>query len=527
VAASPSLKTSLARGGKEDGPFSRSSGVLVHPTSLPGRFGIGTLGRGAHEFIDQLASAGQRLWQVLPLGPTGYGNSPYQCLSAFAGNPLLINLEELIAQGLLSDSEASREPGFTDGDVDFPAVLAHRRALWPRVLARFESGAPGAARDRFDAFCDRNGDWLNDFALFMAVKAAHDETAWTSWEPDVARRDPSALARWSARCDRDVRMHKLTQFLFFEQWQSVRAACHERGVGIMGDLPIFVAHDSADVWARPELFKLESDGHPTVIAGVPPDYFSATGQLWGNPHYRWDVLESTGYHWWIERIRALLSIVDRVRIDHFRGFEASWEVSCDATTAIRGAWVRGPGAAFFDAIRSSLGLERLPFVAENLGVITEDVEALRERFGLPGMAILQFAFGTDPQAPNFKPHNYPRNRVVYTGTHDNDTTVGWWTGDVGHSTRSSAEIENEREQATRYLGLDGQDIHWALIRAALASVADTAIVPAQDLLGLGSDARMNRPGTTGGNWRWRLLPGQLTSAIVQKLAAMTETYDRV
>jgi 4-alpha-glucanotransferase len=321
-------------------------------------------------------------------------------------------------------------------------------------------------------------------------------------------------------------MQKLTQFLFTEQWQRVRAACRARSITILGDLPIFVAHDSADVWARPELFRLDADGRPTIVAGVPPDYFSATGQLWGNPHYRWDVLEGTGYAWWIARIRALLTLVDRVRIDHFRGFEAAWEIPAGATTAVGGEWVKGPGARLFDAMRSALSLAQLPFVAENLGVITPEVEALREQFGLPGMAILQFAFGTDPQAPDFKPHNYPRNRVVYTGTHDNDTTVGWWSGDVGHSTRSTSDVEREREQVRRYFGVDGQEVHWDFIRAVLASVADTVIVPAQDLLGLGSEARMNRPGTTGGNWRWRLRPGQLTPAILNRLAEMSAIYDR-
>ena len=382
-------------------------------------------------------------------------------------------------------------------------------------------------RDRFDRFCLRNAGWLSDYALFMAVKAAHDHTAWTTWEPEIAQREPSAVAQWTARCLREIRMHQLTQFLFFEQWQRVRDACHSRSIVIMGDLPIFVAHDSADVWARRELFRLEPDGTPTVVAGVPPDYFSATGQLWGNPHYRWDLLERSGYAWWIDRCRSLLDLVDRVRIDHFRGFEASWEVPRDATTAMHGEWVKGPAAQLFEVMQSALGVDQLPFVAENLGVITPEVEALRERFGLPGMAILQFAFGTDPQAPDFKPHNYPRNRVVYTGTHDNDTTVGWWSGDAGHSTRSETDIENEREHACRYLGLNGQEVHWAFIRAVLASVADTAIIPAQDLLGLGSEARMNRPGTIGGNWRWRLRPGQLTADVAQRLAATAATYDRI
>ena len=508
-------------------PFARSSGVLLHPTSLPGRFGIGDLGAPALDFVETLAAAGQRLWQVLPLGPTGYGDSPYQCFSAFAGNPLLISLDDLIRDGLLTAQDAGEPQDFEPGSVDFARVIAHRQALWPRVLDRFDATAPAAIRDRFDRFCAAHAAWLDDFALFMAVKAAHGDEAWTEWEPDILWRDAAAVARWSARLARDIQVHKLTQFLFFEQWRRVHEACRARSIAILGDLPIFVAHDSADVWARRELFRLDVDGGPTVVAGVPPDYFSGTGQLWGNPHYRWDVLEETGYAWWVERIRALLTLVDRIRIDHFRGFEAAWEIPAGATTAVRGEWVKGPGGRLFDAMQSALDLAELPFVAENLGVITPEVEALREQFGLPGMAILQFAFGTDPQAPDFQPHNYPRNRVVYTGTHDNDTTVGWWTGDAGHSTRSAADIERERAHVRRYLGVDGREVHWDFIRAVLASVADTAIVPAQDLLGLGSEARMNRPGTTGGNWRWRLRPGQLTTAVMARLAEMSETYDRL
>jgi 4-alpha-glucanotransferase len=506
--------------------FSRSSGVLLHPTSLPGRFGIGDLGPTAFEFIEWLAAAGQHLWQVLPLGPTGYGNSPYQSFSAFAGNPLLISLDGLIEDGLLTARECSDE-AFADGDVDFSAVVAHRRKLWPLVLDRFDHAVPALVRDRFEQFCRRNAGWLNDYALFMAVKGAHDDTGWTTWDADIAQREPAAVGRWTARCRREIRLHQLIQFLFFEQWQRVRDACHSRRITIMGDLPIFVAHDSADVWARRELFRLDPDGTPMVVAGVPPDYFSATGQLWGNPHYRWDLIERSGYAWWIERCRSLLNQVDRVRIDHFRGFEASWEIPRDATTAMVGEWVKGPGAQLFEVMQGALGVDQLPFVAENLGVITPEVESLRGHFDLPGMAILQFAFGTDPQAPDFKPHNYPRNRVVYTGTHDNDTTMGWWTGDAGHSTRSEKDIENEREHARRYLGLNGQDVHWAFIRAVLASVADTAIVPVQDVLGLGSEARMNRPGTLTGNWRWRLRPGQLTTDVAQRLSEIAATYDRI
>jgi 4-alpha-glucanotransferase len=504
---------------------SRSSGVLLHPTSLPGRFGIGDLGASAHEFVEWLSAAGQRLWQVLPLGPTGYGDSPYQCFSAFAGNPLLIALDVLIEEGLLEHSDLRGGPDFHDGSIDFPSLIAHRRQLWPRILDRFEGSSAGV-RARFDEFCRAHAGWLDDYALFMSVKAEHRDGAWTLWETDIAQRNPRAIDRWLAHCAREVQLHKLTQFLFFEQWRAVRQACRARSIDIVGDLPIFVAHDSADVWVRRDLFKLDAYGQPTVVAGVPPDYFSATGQLWGNPHYRWEALARTGYAWWIERFRATLDLVDRVRIDHFRGFVASWEVPFGAATAALGRWQEGPGAALFDAVESALGLTHLPFIAENLGVITPEVEALRERFEFPGMAILQFAFGSDPQAPDFKPHNYPRNRVVYTGTHDNDTTMGWWTGEAEHSTRSPAEIRAEREHARRYLGIDGPDAHWAFVRAALASVADTAIVPAQDLLGLGSEARMNQPGTVTGNWRWRLLPGQLTPGLAEVLALLARTYDR-
>lgn len=506
--------------------FRRSSGVLLHPTSLAGPFGIGDLGPGAFEFIDLIASAGQRLWQVLPLGPTGYGDSPYQSFSAFAGNPLLISLDVLVEDGLLAKSEAGDARRFVSESVDYASVIAHRRSVWPGVLERFDSSRP-TIRNRFDGFCSAQARWLDDFALFMAVKDAHNQVAWTEWEADIAARDPGAVAQWSSRLSREIRRHKLTQFLFFDHWAHVRAHCHARSIEILGDLPIFVAHDSADVWSRRELFRLDANGRPTFVAGVPPDYFSATGQLWGNPHYDWARLEQSGYGWWIDRVRALLTLVDRVRLDHFRGFVASWEVPGDATTAINGDWRPGPGASIFDAIQRALDINPLPFVAENLGVITPEVEALRNRFGFPGMAILQFAFGTDPQAPDFRPHNYPRNLVVYTGTHDNDTTVGWWTGAAGCSTRSHDDITRERDYARRYLRLDGDAVHWEFIRAVLASVADTAIVPVQDLLGLGSEARTNQPGIAAGNWRWQLRPGQLTTDVARQLAMLTETYERV
>lgn len=507
-------------------PSRRSSGLLLHPTSLPGPYGIGDLGPCAFEFIDLLTATGQRVWQILPLGPTGYGDSPYQCFSAFAGNPLLISIDRLVEAGLLSPSERGRPQDFALGQVDYAAVIAHRRGLWPRVLERFDAAGTSSLHARFTRFRRSHAGWVEDFALFMAIKDACDGRQWTAWEADIARRDPAALARWSAMCQRDIRLHALLQFLFFEQWEDVRRACHARGIELLGDLPIFVAHDSADVWAHQELFRLDGDGQPTVLTGVPPDYFSATGQLWGNPHYRWDAMAQSGYAWWVDRIRTLLHLVDRIRIDHFRGFEASWEVPGRSPSAVHGEWVKGPGVLLFDAVRTALRLDRLPFVAENLGVITPEVEALREQLGLPGMAILQFAFGDDPQASSFRPHNYRHDLVAYTGTHDNDTTVGWWTGDIGHSTRSAHHILLERERARTYLDLDGREVHWEFIRAVLASVADTAVIPVQDVLGLGSDARMNVPGTASGNWRWRLRPGQFPPAAKARLAAMTAACDR-
>jgi 4-alpha-glucanotransferase len=376
----------------------------------------------------------------------------------------------------------------------------------------------------FDDFCEREGWWLDDFALFMALKSENGGRPWHEWPSPLAVRQPTALEAARERLADQVAVHKTSQFFFFSQWREIHALCRSRGIRLMGDIPIFVAHDSADVWARPEIFFLGKDGRPSFVAGVPPDYFSATGQLWGNPLYRWDVLARTGYAFWLERFRAILELVDLVRLDHFRGFEAYWEVPGDATTATSGRWVPGPGGALFDALVESLG--PLPIVAENLGVITPAVEALRERYGYPGMAILQFAFGNDDAADSFKPHNYPRNVVVYTGTHDNDTIQGWWNAGVGDTTRTATEVEKEHANARSYLGTDGSDIHWVFVRAVLASVADTAIVPAQDLLGLGSEARMNLPGRGAGNWRFRLAPGQLDRTLGERLGALTRIYGR-
>jgi 4-alpha-glucanotransferase len=504
----------------------RRSGILLHPTSLPGRLGIGELGPEAHRFADFLADAGQRLWQVLPLGPTGYGDSPYQCFSAFAGNPLLVSLESLVEDGWLEASQLAQAPAFPQDAVDYDAVAAFKLPLLDRAFRGFEDRAEPADRAAFDAFCEANASWLDDYALYMAVKEAHGGTEWTEWDPAIARRRPEALERWRDQEADAVRAREFGQYLFFLQWQRLRDHCRERDVALMGDIPIFVARDSADVWSHPELFQLEEDGKPKVMAGVPPDYFSATGQLWGNPIYDWDEMARTGYAWWTLRLRASLGLVDLVRLDHFRGFEACWEIPAGEETAVNGRWVKGPGAALFEALREALG--ELPIVAENLGVITPEVEALRERFGFPGMAILQFAFGRDPEAAQFQPHSYPRNRVVYTGTHDNDTTVGWWTSSgAGDSTRADDEVREERERALAYLDAEGRPIPWAFIRAAVASVADTAIVPLQDVLGLGSEARMNLPGRAHGNWRWRFTAEALTDEIRDRLRRLAELYGRM
>jgi 4-alpha-glucanotransferase len=496
--------------------FPRSSGILLHPTSLPSRYGIGDLGAEARRFVDFLASAGQKLWQVLPLGPTGFGDSPYQCFSASAGNPLLISLERLVEQGYLDASALGGAPEFPEGKVDFERLVPWKTA----VLESAAQAGPG-----FEAFCETNQHWLDDFALFVALKAQHKGVAWTHWEPGARDRDPQALAKWRRQLTAQIAEQKFLQFVFYEQWNELREYARASGVLIMGDLPIYVSHDSADVWTNRRYFHLDSQGNPTAVSGVPPDYFSQTGQLWGNPIYRWDALAEDGYRWWLDRFRATFAVVDMIRLDHFRGFEAYWEVPATESTAVNGKWVKGPGAALFRAAKAEMG--DLPFVAENLGVITAEVEAIREEFGFPGMAVLQFAFGTDPQAPTFRPHNFPHEVVAYTGTHDNDTTVAWWSSQgPGQSTRSDKDISRERDFAMRYLNADGKEIQWTFIRTLEASVADTVLIPMQDVLGLGTEARMNQPATMGGNWRWRYRTGDLKPELAQRLKELTELYDR-
>jgi 4-alpha-glucanotransferase len=504
--------------------FARSSGILLHPTSLPGRYGIGELGGEAYAFADFLHSAGQKIWQVLPLNPTGYGDSPYQCFSAFAGNPLLISLETLREEGWLSASDLTEAPALPDGEVDFGAVIRFKFPLLRKAARSFLTHAKADARNAFDKFCRTNAGWLDDFALFMALKEAHEGVVWTKWPTDLVDRDPSAMQNWRERLREQIAANKFWQYEFFRQWCALKSYCNERGIRIMGDVPIYVAHDSADVWANPELFCLDAHGNPEIVAGVPPDYFSATGQLWGNPIYRWDVLKEGGYKWWIERFRGSLMMFDLVRLDHFRGFEAHWEIPAGEKTAVNGRWVKGPGADLFRVLQNALG--ELPLVAENLGVITPEVENLRKEFGFPGMAILQFAFGIDAQAPSFRPHNYKRDTVAYTGTHDNDTAIGWWTGGAGNSVRTQQDVETEHAFAKAYLGFEDEPINWVLIRHVMMSVAETALMPLQDVLGLGSESRMNLPGSFGRNWKWRFAPEAIRPWMAEKLREMVELYDR-
>jgi len=455
------------------------------------------------------------LWQMLPLGPTGYGDSPYQSFSSFAGNPLLISFDVLVEEGLLSAEDVAQVPAFPADAVDFGPVIQYKTGLLSRSFERFKSGQAPHHRDEFEAFCQANRGWLDDFAAFMAVKEAHGGAVWTTWEPDIAHHKAAAILDWSHRLADGVQRHKYGQYLFFGQWAELKRAANARGIKLIGDIPIFVAHDSADVWAHPEFFYLDEGGRPSVIAGVPPDYFSRTGQLWGNPLYRWDVLKETGYSWWLERVKATLRTVDLVRLDHFRGFEAYWEVPGSAVTAANGRWVKGPGADLFHALQGALG-EQLPIIAEDLGVITPEVVALRDQLNLPGMQILQFAFGGGV-ARMEAPYRYRRHSVVYTGTHDNDTALGWL--------RNSSQPD-ERELALKYMNTDGREFNWDMIRLALSSVPNTAIVPLQDVLGLGSEARMNYPSRASGNWRWRYLPGALTDGYARRLGELTELYGR-
>ncbi len=493
--------------------FERASGVLLHPTSLPGPYGIGDIGPEAYRWVDFLTSAGCSLWQVLPLGPTGYGDSPYQCFSAFAGNPFIVSPEALIAENLLHGDDIIEQINPSAGRVDFGAVIPYKLGILDQSYNQFQRHASPEIREAFEAFMSAEAHWLEDFALFMAIKESFGGGSWVAWPAPLRQRKPKALHQFRTDNAAAIERHAFRQFLFFRQWGQLRTYAHEKGIQIIGDIPIFVAHDSADVWAHPELFYLDAEGNPTVIAGVPPDYFSPTGQLWGNPLYRWDVHAAEGYAWWLARLRAVLSTVDIVRLDHFRGFAGYWEVPGGAETAIAGQWVPGPGKDFFRKVEASLG--SLPIIAEDLGVITDDVVELRETFGLPGMKIVVFAFDGDAGNP-FLPHNYTADYAVYTGTHDNDTSLGWY----------QRVDEKERDFARRYLARDGSDISWDLIRSAWASVAVFALAPMQDLLNLDNHARMNYPSKLGGNWVWRMPPEAMSEHLRSRLAEMNFVFGR-
>jgi 4-alpha-glucanotransferase len=481
----------------------RKSGILLHPTSLPGEWGIGDLGRQAYRFADFLAKSEQRLWQVLPLGPAGCDHSPYQAYSSMAGNPLLISLQMLLDQGWISAADLKDAPDFPGSTVDFDRAIPFKTRLLKKAASVFFQRDSDPLQPDFLQFCKDSESWLDSYAEFMALKELNNDCAWPSWTQKTAK-------------VQDILDNKFIQFEFFREWNSLKRYCNECGVQIIGDIPIFIAHDSADVWANPELFDLDEKGNPKTIAGVPPDYFSETGQCWGNPLYRWDVMEQNGYRWWIERIRAMLKQVDIIRLDHFRGFEKYWEIPAGSETAVNGKWVKGPGDRFFAALLEVFG--KLPFIAEDLGYITEEVHEMRDRWEFPGMRVLQFAFGDRSLENPHKPFNFIKNCVAYTGTHDNDTSAGWFS-----------DIKNSEEArfALHYMGGNGEEPIWDFIRLALSSVADMAIIPMQDILGLGTEARMNLPATMGNNWRWRMRDDQLKPELSSRLRQMNLDYGRL
>jgi 4-alpha-glucanotransferase len=493
----------------------RASGILLHPTSLPSPYGIGELGSSARGFIDFLAQTSQQFWQVLPLGPTGYGNSPYMCYSASAGNPLLISLEVLQEDGLLTAAQVQPLTQLAAERVDYDRVIAAKLPLLRHACETFKAQASAEQQAAFRDFCDQKADWLDDYVLFMALKQTFNNVSWFEWDAEIAQRQPLALQTWRSRLAHEIDFHQFLQFEFFRQWASLKQYAGEQGIQIIGDIPIYVAHDSADVWAHPQNFCLDPEtGEVAQMAGVPPDYFSATGQLWGNPVYNWDYLQETGFRWWIQRFEAMLDYVDWIRIDHFRGFEAFWAVPQGEGTAINGEWIKAPGEEFFEVLNQDLG--KLPILAEDLGVITPEVEALRDKFEFPGMKVLHFAFGSDPGNP-FLPFNYPRNCLVYTGTHDNNTTIGWF----------ESLPDWERDNLLIQIGSVSPDgIHWDLIRQAMSSVADLCIIPMQDILGLGEAARMNYPSVPEGNWEWCFRPDMITPNLEERLKTMTYRFRR-
>jgi 4-alpha-glucanotransferase len=493
--------------------FQRSSGILLHPTSLPGPHGSGDLGPGAYHFVDWLCVAGQQLWQMLPLGPVGYGNSPYMGLSAFAGNPMLIDLQELVTRGWLDAAELQHVPACNPQRIDYAGMIPFRSEKLLAAADGFFKHATDPDRKAFDKFCVEQKAWLEEYALFMALNDKYRQKVWSGWDSDVAHRNLTALKKAKSTLASQVEFHKFTQWCFMRQWKNLKKYANEKGIRLVGDIPIFVAHHSADVWSNPGSFYLDSKRDPTVVAGVPPDYFSETGQRWGNPLYRWDVMKKDRYAWWIKRFQASFDLVDILRIDHFRGFVGYWEIPATEKTAVKGRWVKGPRESLFDAVEKKLGV--LPIIAEDLGLITPDVITLRDRYMFPGMKVLHFAFSDGPDN-SFLPHHYHENSVVYTGTHDNDTTVGWFKN----------ATPQERSFLTKYVKTDGREIHWDLIRLAMQSVAAMSIFPLQDILGLESGDRMNLPGTTKGNWEWRFSWDQVNPTHAARLYEETAIASR-
>lgn len=491
----------------------RASGILLHPTSFPGPDGIGDLGPEAYQWIDFLKDSGTTLWQVLPLGPTGYGDSPYQCFSAFAGNTYLISPTLLLDQGLLTRADFTDRPVFPAEGVDYGNAIQWKLTLLNRAFTRFTTRQDDELQNRFNQFCKENTAWLQDYAIFMAIKESQGGRSWLEWDKALKMHELAAVQLFTDSNMQAIQEQQFKQFLFFEQWNALKEYAHANGVKIIGDVPIFVSMDSADVWAHRELFFIDSKGNPTFIAGVPPDYFSPTGQLWGNPLYNWKKHRDSGFAWWIERMRASLQLFDWIRLDHFRGFAAYWKIKAGSQTAEVGIWEKCPGAALFTALENTLG--ELPIIAEDLGVITPDVVALREKFSFPGMCILQFAFGGDP-ADRFLPHNYVRNSVVYTGTHDNNTTLGWF------NTSSSAE----RDFCLKYLGSGEEDIVANMIRTIWSSVASFSIAPMQDFLNLDTHARMNYPSKADGNWCWRMAPNAESVELAGRIRDLNFLYSR-
>jgi 4-alpha-glucanotransferase len=494
--------------------YDRQAGILLHPTSLPGPDGIGDIGPAAYQWINTIKKAGFSLWQVLPLGPTGYGDSPYQCFSAFAGNPFLVSPSLLLEDGLLHSSDVSERPALPANHVDYGAAIHWKNHLLQLAYSRFCRIHPPLMMDEFNEYQLAEDAWLKDFSIFMAIKEQMNGKAWNEWPKELRKRIPETIKEFSEQHAKSIEYHQFRQFLFSRQWNQLHSYVNEAGIKIIGDIPLFVAYDSADVWANPELFFLDREGNPEFVAGVPPDYFSATGQLWGNPLYRWDYHRQTDYAWWIARIRATLTLFDFIRLDHFRGFAGYWEIPAGMLTAEKGRWVPGPGADFLSRVSQVLG--RLPIIAEDLGEITPDVFELRDKFNLPGMKIFQFSFASDSTDP-FLPHNYPVNCVAYTGTHDNDTSIGWY----------QTAPESERDFCRRYLACDSTGIPWEMIRAVWQSAARIAIAPLQDFLSLDTSARMNFPGRMGGNWSWRMTGNGLSDELVNRIKEFNWLYNRL